>query len=81
MLTRIALITTGAAVLSTMSTPTFADDSRSLTIYNENFAVVRENVPLNLTAGLNHVTFNDLTYSCRARLTRHPSRPGRQADA
>jgi len=62
MLTRIALFTAGAAVLSTLSTPAFADDSRSLTIYNQNFAVVRESVPLNLTAGLNHVTFNDITY-------------------
>lgn len=33
----------------------------ALTIYNGNFAVVRQNVPLDLTAGVNHITFNDAT--------------------
>ena len=35
---------------------------RALTIYNQNFAVVRQTVPLNLKAGLNHVTVSDITY-------------------
>lgn len=39
-----------------------AASGRALTIYNQNFAVVRETVPLSLTAGVNHVTFNDITY-------------------
>jgi len=33
----------------------------ALTIYNGNFAVVRQNVPLELTSGINHITFNDAT--------------------
>ena len=33
----------------------------ALTIYNQNFAVVRETVPLTLTAGVNHLTFSDIT--------------------
>ena len=39
-----------------------APPDRALTIYNQNFAVVRQTVPLNLTAGLNHVTLNNITY-------------------
>lgn len=35
---------------------------RALTIYNQNFAVVRQTVLLNLVPGLNHVTVNDITY-------------------
>ncbi|MGA8299176.1 MAG: DUF4139 domain-containing protein [Terriglobales bacterium] len=34
----------------------------SLTIYNQDFAVVRQETPLDLTAGENHVTVNDITY-------------------
>lgn len=33
----------------------------ALTIYNQNFAVVRQTLPLTLKAGLNHVTVNDIT--------------------
>jgi hypothetical protein len=33
----------------------------SLTIYNQNFAVVRQEVPLDLKAGENQVDFNDIT--------------------
>ena len=62
MLTRKLCAATGAAVLSTLSTTAFAADTRSLTIYNQDFAVVRETVPLNLTNGENHITFNDITY-------------------
>jgi len=35
---------------------------RALTIYNQDFAVVRQTVPLDLKAGLNHVTVSDITY-------------------
>jgi hypothetical protein len=33
----------------------------SLTIYNQNFAVVRDTVPLDLKAGVNEVSFSDVT--------------------
>src|SRR6202451_1607091 len=33
----------------------------SLTIYNQNFAVVRQEVPLDLKTGENQVNFNDIT--------------------
>jgi hypothetical protein len=36
-------------------------DSSSLTIYNQNFAVVRQNVPLDLKTGVNHVVFSHIT--------------------
>jgi len=38
-----------------------APDQPALTIYNANFAVVRESIPLDLTAGVNHVTFSGAT--------------------
>ncbi len=41
--------------------PTVTPD-RALTIYNQNFAVVRQSVPLDLQAGLNRVTVSDITY-------------------
>ncbi len=36
-------------------------DSPSLTIYNQNFAVVRQSVPLDLKAGVNHVLYSNIT--------------------
>src|SRR5215467_14655862 len=36
-------------------------DAPSLTVYNQNFAVVRESVPLDLKAGINHVVFSNIT--------------------
>src|SRR5258708_39638480 len=36
-------------------------DSPSLTIYNQNFAVVRQSVPLNLKVGVNHVLYSNIT--------------------
>lgn len=36
-------------------------DSPSLTIYNQNFAVVRQSVPLELKTGVNHVVFSNIT--------------------
>ena len=44
-----------------LAAPPAAQDE-ALTIYNQNFAVVRQTVPLDLTAGLNHVTVSDITY-------------------
>ena len=37
------------------------DEGAALTIYNQNFAVVRQNVPLSLTSGLNHINFTGAT--------------------
>ena len=48
---------TAAAVAA----PPAAQDE-AVTIYNQNFAVVRQTIPLDLTAGLNHVTVSDITY-------------------
>ena len=40
----------------------FAQSSQpSLTIYNQNFAVVRQEMPLDLKAGENQVNINDIT--------------------
>ncbi len=36
-------------------------DKPALTIYNENFAVVRDSIHLDLAAGLNHVSYTDAT--------------------
>ncbi|HYH00026.1 MAG TPA: hypothetical protein VD837_12900 [Terriglobales bacterium] len=33
----------------------------SLTVYNQNFAVVRQDIPLDLSAGINNVVVNDIT--------------------
>lgn len=41
--------------------PPAPDGGRALTIYNQDFAVVRTTIPLNLTAGVNHVVFRDIT--------------------
>src|SRR5947209_5590465 len=38
-----------------------AADQPALTIYNANFAVVRQSVPLDLKPGMNHVSFTDAT--------------------
>lgn len=43
-----------------------ADAGPGLTIYNQNFAVVRDSIPLNLAAGVNHITFNDITAHAEA---------------
>jgi hypothetical protein len=37
------------------------DSAPALTIYNQRFAVVRQKLPLNLKAGLNHVQITDIT--------------------
>ncbi len=38
-----------------------AADSPALTIYNQNFAVVRDTLPVDLKAGVNEIKFNDTT--------------------
>ena len=63
---RVLLLFTAALTLLTTSTfaapdPAPASD-RALTIYNQNFAVVRQAVPLDLELGVNHVTVSDITY-------------------
>ncbi len=37
------------------------ENQPALTIYNQNFFVAREHLPLDLTAGVNHVVFNGIT--------------------
>ena len=37
------------------------ENQPALTIYNQNFFVAREHLPLDLTAGVNHVVFNGMT--------------------
>jgi hypothetical protein len=49
---------TGLLIFS-VSLAAFAQPA--LTIYNQNFAVVRDTVPLNLKSGINHVNFSDAT--------------------
>lgn len=61
------ILALAAAILPLASACAFADpapsgSNQAITIYNENFAVVRETIPLNLTAGVNHVTYNNITY-------------------
>ncbi len=51
-----------AALAILFGTLTWGDDrSPAITIYNQNFAVVRERLPLELTAGVNSVRFTDVT--------------------
>jgi hypothetical protein len=54
------------AIFAVATSAAFADAAtsgdRSLTIYNQDFAVVRQVVPLDLKTGVNHVTYNDITY-------------------
>jgi hypothetical protein len=55
-----ALLPAGAAPDQTV--PAQASPDQALTIYNQDFAVVRQTVPLDLKAGLNHVSVSDITY-------------------
>ncbi len=48
-------------VLAGAGTAAQQQDAPSLTIYNQNFAVVRQSVPLDLKAGINHVLFSNIT--------------------
>ena len=57
-----ALTALAAAALAAPVVPPVTEaGGHALTIYNQNFAVVRETVPLTLTAGVNHLTFSDIT--------------------
>ena len=46
------------AVAQEKTTP---ETAPALTIYNQNFFVAREHLPLDLTAGVNHIEFNGMT--------------------
>lgn len=48
------------ALLASIPVLTFASDP-ALTIYNQNFAVVRDTVPLDLKSGVNDVSFSETT--------------------
>src|SRR3954463_3108047 len=52
---RLVCFAVSAAALSAFA------ESPSLTIYNQNFAVVRDSVPLDLKAGVNEVRFTETT--------------------
>jgi len=49
------------ALLSAILAPTIQADQPALTIYNQNFAVVRDTIPLDLKAGVNDVKFTETT--------------------
>lgn len=49
------------AHIATAQTPPVFSAAPALTIYNQDFAVIRQTLPLTLKAGLNHVTVNDIT--------------------
>lgn len=51
-----------ALFTATLTLPLFAAET-SLTVYNKNFAVVRDLVPLSLEKGVNDVTYNGATLS------------------
>src|SRR5262249_47332805 len=53
------LVILACAVLNAQS----ADPSSqpAVTVFNDNFAVVRQTIPLDLKAGINQITFNDAT--------------------
>src|ERR1700712_641551 len=53
------LFTSAALAASALVLPAVAQPA--LTIYNQNFAVVREHVPLDLHAGVNSVIFSGAT--------------------
>jgi hypothetical protein len=57
-----AVCLTVLAVLPTGAAPDQTPQDPALTIYNQDFAVVRQTVPLDLKAGLNRVTVSDITY-------------------
>ena len=48
-------------LLAGVLTPTLATAQPALTIYNQNFAVVRDTVPLDLNSGVNEVRYTDAT--------------------
>ena len=63
---KLRLCSTAALLIAGAHSAAFAAPASpsepSLTIYNQNFGVVRQTVPLDLKAGTNHVAYNDITY-------------------
>ncbi len=60
----LAMIGLLSSLNSAVCAPTASTDSNSgaaLTIYNENFAVVRDTIPLDLKAGTNQITYTGIT--------------------
>jgi hypothetical protein len=55
------LIPSRFACLSLFGIAPFAAADPSLTIYNQNFAVIRDTVPLDLKAGINEASFSGMT--------------------
>ena len=51
----------GPARPQTEEQPKISTDQPALTIYNANFAVVRQSIPLDLKAGANQISFTDAT--------------------
>lgn len=49
------------SLLAAAQAETLPDNAPALTIYNQNFFVAREYLPLDLTAGVNHVNFAGIT--------------------
>jgi len=49
------------ALIGSLTIAAIANAEPALTIYNQNFAVVRDTVPLDLKAGLNNVLYSDAT--------------------
>lgn len=58
---RTAVVGLGATIVAFVGLGQAQQDSPSLTIYNQGFAVVRQNVPLDLKTGINHVLFSNIT--------------------
>jgi len=51
----------GPARPQTEEQPKSPADQTALTIYNANFAVVRQSIPLDLKSGVNQISFTDAT--------------------
>ena len=56
-----SLMLFAAARAETRPAASLPENAPALTIYNQNFFVAREYLPLDLTAGVNHVNFADIT--------------------
>src|SRR5436305_3070466 len=55
------LVTAATTVVSIVLTPLLFASQPALTIYNQNFAVVRDTVPIELKQGVNNVRFTETT--------------------
>ena len=62
MVNRFKMFTSILVVLASASlSAQYQSSQPAVTIFNNNFAVVRQTIPMDLKAGINHVTFNDAT--------------------